>query len=302
MKRNNNDTLLILKSLIEYLKYYDLLKNRSTNRSRIIKEINDSIDCINYLGYKSHLPLLLKFIKTTKGFNQDFLEAIKYVEAIQFLFQNVSEGALPQVIKNFFYSLMWQLNDKRSLSKINALLKKKLTELKQNNSDRLSRLTLLRAKKNGVIYLLFRVLKKNAGSNITELDIKKFDKTLEHIMPQTMNNGVLNLRKEWFDIVKNDLAKDSIVSRETNRFLELDDKLDFYYKYYIQSIGNMLILAHADNSSLSDKGFKEKKSVYRDIEKNNYLTKNILRQRKWNAEKIRENGLFISKKYLDIFK
>lgn len=262
----------------------------------MIKDLNLSLSCISYLGYSSQLPLLLSLFSKAKKINSALVDIVSQIELMQFIRREV-KGDLPQQIKDTFFDLLWKYNISDSTRRLINEIRKKNTLLVNENKVALSRLKIKSTSQSNVNYLLFRILRHYGYQlHVENIQIKKLKKSLEHILPQAW-------KKNWKEVVLNDISRDRDLLNEIEEeeITSVKIKVEYYFTNYIQSLGNLALLTSIENSTTSNKPFKEKLDIYLESESGNPLLKGVVQETKWNVKCIRQNGSYLAKKYFEIF-
>lgn len=120
----------------------------------------------------------------------------------------------------------------------------------------------------------------------------------EHVLPKTMVNNGDNEQFLWFNCFFPKIEFHSYRLEELNRHLENDQLYDTIKRYFIQDIGNVILLEEGLNRSIKNKPFSVKIERYYDDELfeevtvNNFFTDKNPLFRQGNLDKVEENSEF----------
>ncbi|MDQ7814997.1 MAG: DUF262 domain-containing protein [Patescibacteria group bacterium] len=291
LMRFEGDAIKLMHDLEEKQKFYSELVNVEIKE----RECAMAFMCLNYLGFKTHYPLFLK-VRSKVNINR-LVRFANLLEFVMFLKRELF-SQMPQDIKDEIFQQMRDFKSRNDLKKIekyfssqiNGMLqdgaKKKLFESQDLNE---------KAKK----YILFRTIGEGPKkhSRINDYDAN----SLEHVFPQGKKKlkGNNSFRYDWC-IAVNDLLKDSEFKKQIGDRRSKKEIKDYYYDYYIQGIGNMMLLNTLKNSQLQDKSFEEKAELYKE-EVGNEHARDVIqcskRSGKWDSVAIRAHSRWLSETY-----
>jgi uncharacterized protein with ParB-like and HNH nuclease domain len=275
--------LEIIEDILSYAKIYKkLLEPRESDWGNSIcsKKVFSVIENMNFLSFKTHFPLFIQLIRNFKI--EQIPEILEKVEHLSFvsivlfgerpsileiLFSNLAVG-LFQKIKNF-NGISKEINDKLNeysdYTRIEHFLKEEKSFCDKNKQ---------------VKYILFKIMKQMGPT--TEFLKKKIselgDETVEHILPQNYDR--------WRDSIKKTIEEHADHFEKEFSGYSIDEKIKRYHEKYCYSIGNLSLLTKTDNSKTQHKTFEEKKKIYIEKEKDNYLFKDVIESPKWTFEEI----------------
>ena len=271
----NKDNEDVLKQLLEYSKFYNIILDTSKEKH---KNIKIKLDNIKELKANVLTPLIMLFLKYR---NEQLIS-----EDILFYSLNLLEN---YILRRLICSR--KTND---LNKICISIIKKLYIFFENKKDMNAILDylsniLIDLKGNGEfpdnITVENSIIEKDVYKNIlakfilTKLELlnskEKIDIdniTIEHIMPRTLTDN-------WKKLIG-------------DNYKEIHDK-------YVNTIGNLTLTGY--NSELSNKSLDEKQEMYKDS-KFLFLNKDILEIKIWNENIIIERSKRLIKKLLEYYK
>lgn len=260
----NFDTVMLMKELCSFEKYYQKLHNR-----------NDALNVIfNLLQTKQAMTICIYLLQKEEFFEYDFTEI--YEIYLSYVIRGkVCERAN---VKNAHSAyLISATNTATTVGEFLYLFKKALLQSEgvfkfPNNKEFKEALVnndiYLSLGSAGVKYLLYEIEK---AEMFNPLPIPSFEEgTIEHIMPQT-------LTPEW----------------ET--YLEKDK---FCYIQNLHTLGNLAITKH--NSELSNKPFFEKCKIYNT--ENYFHTREIAKSNCWGSDSIKRRAKALSNIAVNIWK
>lgn len=261
-----------IKNLYRFADYYDKLL-RPENESD--KQIREQLVRLNILEISSTYPFLMYLYDSytnEKISREEFVDTLKILE--NYMIRRFLANEPTNYLNKMFPALRREIFERHILQSVKAALLNK-----NYPSDNRLRQRLLsneiydgRRQKRVIFVLetLNRYLSKETGGH-TVLD---GDATIEHIMPQTLN----------------DLWKQQI-----------GDSWETVHKDYLNAIGNLTILTQGWNSSLSNSEFHEKKSRLAQnilLLNKEYFSQDIT---KWNADAIRERTKYLTDLILEVW-
>lgn len=261
-----------IKNLYRFADYYDKLL-RPENESD--KQIREQLIRLNILEISTTYPFLMYLYDSytnEKISREEFVDTLKILE--NYMIRRFLANEPTNYLNKMFPALRREISERYILQSVKAALLNK-----NYPSDNRLRQRLLsneiydgRRQKRVIFVLetLNRYLSKETGGH-TVLD---GDATIEHIMPQTLN----------------DLWKQQI-----------GDSWETVHKDYLNTIGNLTILTQGWNSSLSNSEFHEKKSRLAQnilLLNEEYFSRDIA---KWNADAIRERTKYLTDLILEIW-
>ena len=262
--KEDNDYKKVKAILIEMLKYKDIFLDLKNNELYL----KDSI--LPYFEIEAYYPFLMKLKYNNSSI---FTKITKIIES--FYIRREVYGLSHGITKNIFASACKDLSiDENILNKFKVFLKAK--ENKQRfPTDEEFKDTLLtknlyedsNKKTKAILYILEKSINK-------DFDIDFDDITVEHILPQTNYNNLLDC---WKDNISN-----------------------FEYDKQLHTLGNLTLLIHSDNSSIKNDCFENKKEIY--IESNFQLNEYLVDIDEWNSESIKSHANYLVDLALDRWK
>lgn len=298
LKRNPKLAIQIIIKLKKYQSFYlEMVKPKHAEIGWRM-DLNDALTNILFLGYKAHIPLLLK-MRSKSALNKDFAKFVQLLEVYLFLQRDLI-GELPQEIKNVLHKKMKDLDN----SGIKYLVKEINQECKSLlKQDAIKSLKILHGKDKSQRYVLYKVLGKQTPGlkrNISDYPVD----SLEHIFPQGPKGRGTEVR-EWLSIMRRSFQRDEVLQAEFTRggLRTLNDKVDDFNKRYVQSIGNLMLLTNTNNKHVQDGNFDYKKLQYKELEiKSNVLARQVVKSSQWDSCEIRKYGEWVAKQYLTAVK
>jgi uncharacterized protein with ParB-like and HNH nuclease domain len=273
-----------ISTLCRFASYYNKLL-RPQNEKR--QEIQNVLHRLNILEIQTSYPFLLKayesFEKQQTISLKDFLELLTILEnyVIRRYVCGEATNYTNKMFPTLWYDIMAEMEGdgtNQSLSLIEATKKVLVTksyppDRKVIHSIRVNKIYDNRNRDKVVLILdtINRHLSKGTGGYTVLSD----DPTVEHILPQ-------KLTSEW----KADLGENS----------------DRTYQDYLHSLGNLTLITHDWNSSLSNSPFSIKKqflSTHALRINSDYFTKQI---DVWNEQSILQRADFLATQFLEIWR
>ncbi len=250
--------------LIEMLEYKDIFLDLKNNKLYP----DDSI--LPYFEIEAYYPFLMKLKYKNSSI---FTKITKIIES--FYIRREVYGLSHGMTKNIFASACKDLSiDENILNNFKTFLKEK--ENKQRfPSDEEFKDTLLtknlyedsNKKTKAILYILEKSINK-------DIDITLEDISVEHILPQTNYNNLLDC---WKDNISN-----------------------FEYEKQLHTLGNLTLLITSDNSSIQNNCFESKKEVY--VESEFKLNEELVDIDEWNSESIKSYANYLVDLALDRWK
>lgn len=260
----------------QFSRYYNKLL-RPQNETN--GEIQDQLIRLNTLAFSSPYPFLMylyDLYDKNSISSDEFLKTLKTIE--NYIVRRFLAGESTPYLHNMFAALKSDVDKNRiSQTTADALLNKKYPSDHRLRRELFSTRFYHKELKRVVVVLktLNRHLsQKQKAGGYTVLDSEP---TIEHIMPQTVDN----------------------VGNEWQEHLGISWKED--HEDYLDTIGNLTIITKEWNSSLSNSEFHEKKSRLAQnalLLNSNYFSQDIA---KWNADAIRERTKYLTGLILEVW-
>ncbi|MDG4960544.1 DUF262 domain-containing protein [Lactococcus lactis] len=274
-KVENKEQLLI--EIKEWSKAYSKIRNRSFHS----EQLNYRLKRLSFLENTTYEPFLIAYISESKELSEIELSQIVAIIETYLVRRYISEVATNALNKVFLtlYSDTMKLMERKSVSFSQALV---AVLLMKSGSARFPKddefiqsigtreIYKLKTKSRAVLFEAIQNELTPESPDILEKIIEK-SYSIEHIMPQTLNN-------EWIQMLG-------------DNYKEVHDSMK-------HRLGNLTVTAL--NSELSNRKFSDKVQI---IQEKGALKINefILQQSKWTENEILENQKRLSKILLSIF-
>ena len=273
-ENSNNNIEYILKEMFVYSEIY----NKIINLNFEIKEMNSILKNINYLGVKVTYPFLMELFLDyyNKYINkEDLIEVLKVLET--YIFRRIMCRIPSNSLAKYFVNLSESVKKEKNY-KENYLEIFKYLILKRKDNLRLpSNMEFKKHFLEEEVYLFnnkrktYLLEKLENYNNKERVDIERLLEegilTIEHIMPQKLNN--------WW--------KQS-----------LGDNFEEIHNTYLHTIGNLSLTGY--NANMSNKSFYDKKNADKGF-KNSRLKLNsfIATREVWSEKEILQRAILLFK-------
>ncbi len=302
--RGSNNHLSILKDMYNCAKDYLKIINpqiKDWPNNRLGKDIYYSLQYLSYLRFETPYPLILKVIRDVKPGNQYLKELIKLCEIVSFV-RIVVKQQYPQEVKNYYNEMLLKLISKANKKQLKRVFSELKLEVKgmYNDVEVTNSLKSIRfSKRRYITYFLYRIMLAKSITSFKPGDIKSYkDKSLEHIMPQTLDK---TWKKEIKKLVSKDVHVKELFYKEFSTVVKMPQKIGIYHQYFLNLIGNCALLSKADNSETGNRSFKEKKKIYQQKELSNPLFKEVINKGSWDHSTIDSRSKELIQDYFGIF-
>jgi uncharacterized protein with ParB-like and HNH nuclease domain len=316
----SDDHISILKDMLVASGKYKNIVDSSIDawgKDNDARAINRALQNLDYLGFTTAYPLILRVVKEVDPPKKSLLVIIEMCEAYAFLQRSVNK-TLPQPIKDYFNSYNKQLiahpTPEQVVSMIQSIYKD-IIKLKKDNRF-VDMFVAKSFKSTDLKYFLCRIYFGKSVSSMEKRTIYGLldSSSWEHIMPKQSD--------EWQADIERFIKEDS---KDLNRelpeeFRETHNshrKVQLYHESFINRIGNASLLANSENSKIKNqpftvksgpkfeikkgkKIFNEKKAFYTENEPNNYLFKGVLKSKDWSWREINTRTLLFINDYFKL--
>ena len=271
----NKDNEDVLKQLLEYSKFYNIILDTSKEKN---KNIKIKLDNIKELKANVLTPLIMLFLKyrNEQLISEDILfDSLNLLEnyILRRLICSRKTNDLNKICISIIKKLYIFFENKKDMNAILDYLSNILIDLKGNGEfpDNITvENSILEKDVYKNILAKFILTKLELLDSKEKIDIDNI--TIEHIMPRTLTDN-------WKKLIG-------------DNYKEIHDK-------YVNTIGNLTLTGY--NSELSNKSLEEKQEMYKDS-KFLFLNKDILDLKIWNENIIIERSKRLIKKLLEYYK
>jgi len=265
-------------SMMIELKYYsNFYSVFIMENSRFSQEINRYMANLRILDQSTIYPFLLPVFE---DYDKSIIDEIELQQVLSFfvnysirrLITGVPSNSLRGLYKTLYNRVFKDENTKSNYyDSITAFFMRLNTKDRVPTDDEFKNALVhgnLYQKKN-LCKLILTTIENNNSNEI--IDVKNL--TIEHVLPQTLNN----------------------IWRK-----ELGENADEDWSKLVHTLGNLTITGY--NSELGQKSFKDKKDIISTHSKANRLNQEIINSQKWTADEILKRGEFLADKVLEIFR
>lgn len=266
MKPSDSEFVKEIQKLNRFASFYDrLLRPDNESRTKVKMQLRK----LNILEATTAYPLLMYFFDVCEKGSVDESEFLKILTVIEnYLVRRFLAGEPTNYLNSMFTSLAHELmsQNEQSSSSLEAALGERNYPSDNRLRQRLLWNRLYSSNKSRRIAFVFEALNQHLGGKYA-FDIPLDGGTVEHIMPQTLND---KWRKHLGD-----------VWQDTHREL-------------LHTIGNLTVLTERAGASLGNKPFEEKRSFYTQETlkiNSDYFSQELL---SWSDEAIKERAVYLA--------
>ena len=301
---SSKNHLSILNDIHKAARWYHIItvpNQKDWPNTTIGKGIFHGLNYLAYLKFETPYPLILKIVKEIDPGNKYILSIIKLCEINSFI-RIVVFKQYPQDVKDYYYNKLKRLirkKSKRELKKIITEINKDVTTLKVQEEVIEDLKNTSFTQKKYITYLLYRVMLQKMGTSFKPGDINTYkDKSIEHILPKSLSTV-------WKNKIRKVIIKDSYIQqlffRDFSIKCKSSQKIDIYHKHFLNLLGNCSLLSKVDNSITGNRGFEEKKKIFKQKESSNPLFRDVINKKEWDHTTIDNRSERLIKDYFGIF-